>query len=356
MRKTLIYFVVLALLGFGVYYFLFAKHENSFPMDEAGFTVKDTAAIGKIYIANTDGNSVLVERTDSGWIVNKKYKALKGTVNMFLKLLTQQAPLYPVPQSLHNSVITNMAGAGIKVELDGRKGEKMRLFYVGGETPKDNGSYMLMEGAKRPYIVRVQGVSGYLTPYYSYKLADWRDRTIFDLKPEQIKSVSVQYPEQPVNSFTVNQDNGKVTIDANKELRVYALNEHRLTSYLKFFENINCEGYITSDNTMDSLLRVMPKHCIMDVESNEGKKQHIEIYWMPINKRSKNMVTEAPDVPGNKYDAERFFAVTNGYRDTVMIQVNTFKKLFRRAYEFYQADSTDAPKKTVPVLPKAIHK
>ena len=359
MRKTLVYFVILAVLCCGVYYFLFAKKESAYSMDEAGFTVKDTAAIGKIFIAGPDGNSVLVERTDSGWVVDKKYKALKGTINVLLKVLTQQAPLYPVPRSLHNTVVTTLAGGGIKVELDNRKGEKMRVFYIGGEATDFNGSYMLMEGAKQPYLVNVPGFQGYLAPYYSYKLGDWRDRTVFDLKPDQIKSISVQYPELPVNSFVIRQENGKAILDANKELASsYALNQHRVNSYVKFFENVNCEGYITSDNTMDSLLRVMPKHAVVDLTSIKGEQRHLDVYWMPISRKSKNLTAIAPEVPDNKYDAERFFAVENNYKDTIMIQVNTFNKIFRKAYEFYQPDpvpDTSRPA-AVQVLPKAVKK
>ncbi len=84
MRKTLLYLVILALLGFAVYYFLIKTNTDStFSSSEAGFTIKDTASVGKLYLAASNGDAMLVERTDSGWIVNKQYKALPSTLNLY---------------------------------------------------------------------------------------------------------------------------------------------------------------------------------------------------------------------------------------------------------------------------------
>src|SRR6202007_2736404 len=88
MRKTIVYFFILALLGFAVYYFLIRNNnESPFAANEAGFTIEDTASVGKLFLAAANGESILVERTDSGWIVNKRYKALPSTLNLLLATL-----------------------------------------------------------------------------------------------------------------------------------------------------------------------------------------------------------------------------------------------------------------------------
>ena len=58
MSKTILYLVILLLLGFGIYYFIFNNNNGSpYGVSEAGFTIKDTGAIGKIFIAGADGES-----------------------------------------------------------------------------------------------------------------------------------------------------------------------------------------------------------------------------------------------------------------------------------------------------------
>ena len=129
MRKTLLYLVILGLLGFAIYYFLISKRGgNPYGDSEAGFKIKDTAAIGKLFIVSGDGESVLVERTDSCWMVNKKYKALRSMLNLVLTTLAQQSALYPVTQSAYENVVKTMATDAVKVEVYDRQGKKMSVF------------------------------------------------------------------------------------------------------------------------------------------------------------------------------------------------------------------------------------
>ncbi|MGN6566741.1 MAG: hypothetical protein ACTHJ0_02250, partial [Flavipsychrobacter sp.] len=114
MTKTLTYFVILVVLGIGVYYFLAGKKDNSFSASEAGFTI-DTSSVGSIFLSSNDGKSVTLNRTDSGWMVNKQYKALPATVTMLLQTLAAQRALYPVQENAHNYVIKAMAGSATKV-------------------------------------------------------------------------------------------------------------------------------------------------------------------------------------------------------------------------------------------------
>jgi hypothetical protein len=75
-----------------------------------------------------------------------------------------------------------------------------------------------------------------------------------------------------------------------------------------------------------------------------GQHQHVDIYWMAINKRSKNLTVSNPDIPDD-YDPDRLYAVINNYQDTVMIQQWAFKDIFHKAYEFFQKDVPQVPHK-----------
>jgi hypothetical protein len=342
MRKTLVYFVLLVLLGFGTWYFIFNNKSALYTSNEADFTIKDTASIGKIFIAGPNGHTILAERTDSGWIVNKQYKALRSTVNMVLTTFYQQEALYPVPEAKHNNVVTTLAGNGIKVELYNLKGDKIRTYYVGSETNDMKGTYMLMEGAKQPYVVNKQGFQGYITPNYTYELEDWRERIIFQFPPDQIKSVSVTYPAHELNSFVLTQTNSNITVNGSRDIiGDKTLNDRRAKVYLKYFQDVYCEGHLVHVKDVDSMLGVLPKRATMDVTGTKGQHQHIDIYWLPLNRRSKNFTVEDPEIDSNKYDADRMIAVANNYKDTMIVQTNIFKKLFRKLYEFYQGDNEE---------------
>ncbi len=349
MRKTVLYLLVLIILGGGVWYFLFSD-KNPFSKDEAGFTVKDTGSIYRIYLADKQGNTILLKRTDAAnWTLNEKYKAMPSSVNMLLYTLTRQVPMFPVPETQHNNVIKSMAANAIKVELYDKNEQPIRIFYVGGQADALEGTYMLIEGAQRPYVVNIQGLQGYLTSRYTTTFSAWRDRTICDIPAEEIQSVSVQYPSAPVNSFTLLPD-GKGGFNISTDSAIIKANKYnarRGNLYSTFFTNINHEGYLNGDPGLDTIIRNAPVRCIIDIASKKGDKQHVEVHWMPLTKRSKNLITPNPETP-DSYDADRFYAIINNNLDTVIIQRTTFDKIFRMGYEFYQPDDTSQRKIVVP--------
>ena len=350
MRKTILYFIILALLAFSVYYFLIrTNNSNPYGIAEAGFTIKDTASIGKLFIATNEGSTITVVRTDSGWYVNNKYKALPSTLNLILITLTQQAPLYPVTKAAAENVVNALSTEGTKVEVYGKDGKKMRVFYVGGGAVNNTGTNMMIEGAQTPYVVQVPGFNGYLTSRYTANMQDWRDRTVFRIPPEEIKSVSVQYPMKPVNDFEITRDNDSVIIKANPEIMkgFDGPNTRRAKMYLKYFANVNCEGYLNGLPDMDTSLKTAPKQCIIDITGMHGQHWHLDSYWMALNKRSKNRLVSDPEVPDD-YDADRLYAVINNGRDTVMIQQQAFRDIFHKAFEFFQKDGTGAQPKETP--------
>lgn len=343
MQKTIIYVALLFIVASGVYFLVFNKQEELFSKDETAFRIKDVQQISKIYMARTNGEAVLLEKKpDGSWMVNGKYPVLEGTLNTLLYTLGTQEASYPVPENNHNSVVRSLAANSIKVEVYGSEdNKKLTTFYVGSEAHNYEGTYMLTEGAERPYVVGIPGYKGFLTTRYSTNLADWRARTVFRFDPADIKSVSVEYPDQPLNSFTIEQHQGTVRMVTKENVGgSNPLNEKRVRSFLKFFSALNSEGYINGMLGIDSILKSVPRRASIQAIGNNGKQQTLDVYWMPLNKRSKNQLTLMPGQP-EEFDADRFYGVTNGGKDTVIIQSFVFDKIFRKAYEFYEADKQE---------------
>lgn len=338
MRKTLIYLVLLAILGFGVYYFLFSK-TDAFDSREAGFTFADTSQIGKIYLADKSNNTVLLTRTPSGWMVNDRYPAQPYNISMLLNTLGKQEATYPVPEAAHNNVIKTLAARSVKVEVYDNSGKSLGTFYVGGQAGEGGmeGSYMLMEGAERPYVVKIPGIQGYLTPRYSTELKNWRDRTVLNLQPADISTVTVSYPEEPLNSFTLESTANGFVVKADSSIMKMAANTRRIKVYSKFFEKLAAEVLLDGEIGTSTLLDTLDKRCIVDVRSKDGRQQHIEIYWMPLNRRSKNQMMTIENTPDG-YDSDRLYATYNDFKDTAIIQRMSFDRIMRKAYEFYQPD------------------
>lgn len=334
MQKTIIYLLLLTILGAGVYFFVVRDRENVFGENEAGFSVKDTSSIGMIYLVRADGNGIKLVRSDSGWILNDSFRARQNTLQNLLTTIHKQTALHPVPENSHNYVIQSLSGNSVKVELYNRAKTKLKTFYVGNETHNFTGSYMLMEGAKKPYVVHVPGQVGYPTPYYTTELKDWRDRTVFKFKEDEIKEVQVVYAEEKLNSFTIKQ-NDKITVETEPGIAgSNPLNEKRARAYLGFFEEVYCEGYMNGVPDLDSTIASLTKFCSIEVTGKNNRRQHLDIYFMPVNRRSKNLNME----DAGPYDPDRYFGVMNDFKDTVVVQHLSFQRMFVRAWQFFEAD------------------
>lgn len=338
MRKTALYILVLGIFAFGVWYFLFYD-KDVFGADQAGFTIKDTAAIHKIFLASKKGDTVSLRRTEDGWVVNNKYPAARGMVHTLLTTLRTQKAMYPVQEEAHNNVIKALAGTGIKTELYDNNGDKIRTFYVGGQVKDNKGTHMLIEGADRPYVVQLPVYEGYLTPRYSVSELEWRDRTVMNYAADEIRKFKIDYPSEDeyLNSFTLTrtgEDDFKVA--THPELNMDGeLDKERIKSFMGFFQRVGLEGYLIDVEGLDSIIANADKRCSIEVTTTTGKEQQIDIYWMPVNKRSKNITMPTPGVPDD-YDPDRMYGVINNYRDTVILQSQTFNKFLRKGYEFYQ--------------------
>lgn len=337
MRKTVVYIAILGILGFGVWYFLF-KDNSLFTEEEAGFNIPNTNKIGKVFLVGQKGDSISLVKNGDNWVLNGKYRTSPRMIEILLQTFKEQTAAYPVPEVTHNTVIKDMAGTAVKVEVFDVKGGKMKTFFVGGQVSGNKGTYMLIEGAQRPYVVQLPAYQGYITPRYSTDLLDWRDRTWINIPANQLASVSVQYADsnEYLNSFSfVRQgDTFAVKLPPALSSMEIKLNKKRVKTYAGFFEQVGFEGYLDGVAYLDSIIADVPKYCDVIIADINGKESNVSVYRMRVNKRSKNVSDEA--IP--EFDGDRYYGIIN-HKDTVILQSVTFDKMFRKGYEFYEADN-----------------
>ncbi|MGB0850958.1 MAG: hypothetical protein ACPGTP_06915, partial [Bacteroidia bacterium] len=155
------------------------------------FAVKDIEAIDKITLKDREGNFVNLEKKGDIWNVNNDYKAFTPVVENFLtKTLSKVRILGPVPKPARENVIRSMVGHSKHVIIYS-KGKEIRNYYVGNPNPTQTGSYVHLEGSSTPYIAHILGFTGIIDPKFSCYPSDWYDRSVFDLKANEIASISV---------------------------------------------------------------------------------------------------------------------------------------------------------------------
>lgn len=324
MSKSLKVLTILVLLT-GLTYWLISRHPwSTFKGDLKEFSIKDTSAITKMFFADKKGNKVLLQKNEQHvWMVDGKFIADPDKIITLLSTMHDVEVRNPITEAEHNNVISILATQAIKAEF--YQGDKLiKTIYVGSSTPDQVGTYMLIEGAEKPYITHIPGFIGYLTPRFISKQKLWKSKQIFNLSASEIKSISVQYPMNMNQSFTIENGINPILKSNNNILNA---DEKFLKYYLGSFRNLFFEGYIESSQAeKDSVHQITP-FCIIQVTKSSGEKISLQVNIKAIDSHTKQQYDEQGKVMA--YDTEKYFAFINEDKDMVLIQEYVFGKLFK---------------------------
>lgn len=333
MKKLLGTLVLLLLLGLAAYFFVFQRGSSTFNTAEAAFAIENTQELDKIIISDIDGSVLNLERFQDSdtWTGNNRYVVRPDAVKVLLSNLNKIRIYAPVPKTALASVEESIRERSKKVELFA-KDKMVKTIYMAGPVPGGKGDYMQLEGDNQPYITHVPGHTGFISRIFFTDIKEWRSREAINLTAKEIKSVQIEYINQPEYSFELQQTGGNLTlkslVDASKEVKV---NKIAAQTFLSSFENINIEAFHNDYTQKDSVLSYKPL-VKMSITSQDDRVNAFEIYPMFINERSKSMF----DKNGNplKFDRDHYYTLMNEGRDFAIIQDYVFAKLFRRYDEF----------------------
>ena len=287
---------------------------------EYDFAVTDTSSISKIFIADMTGNSVSLDRKDNAWEINNKYKVQNKTMKVILRTIKDVSVQRPVEESAYNRVIADLATNGVKIEIYQNNEENPKKTYtIGSNTADHLGTYMLLENTEQPYIMHISGFNGVLGPRYGLQghvvnSSIWRNRNIFNLKPEQIYSINLVNERGFDSSFTIKNSNGELSLFDNNGQYINT-NQEVILTYLRNYKNINCESYKNAD-TREKLL-ADNKLYSLNISHQYGTDT-LKIYLM----RDKEKVRKKEE----NYIVERMYATLND-GDLMLIQNYVFNKL-----------------------------
>ncbi len=316
---------------------------------ESDFSVLDTASVTKIFLADNNVNEVLLQRTKKGWLLNKKYPANTKAVNFLLETLRQIKVKSPVSKAEHNNVIKRMAGKSVKVEVYRHvprinlfnkiklfyHDKRTKVFYVGDVTQNNLGTYMLMEGAKHPYIVYIPGFRGFVSVRFSPKEDDWKSHVVFNEKLNDIKSVTLQNNEKPEESFkvVVNDAFGNydvIRLSDGSKIKNY--DTLKVLNFLTSFRDLKYEALMNNElppQKIDSILNSKPKY-ILTLVTTKNDTNKVVIFNKPrFPDEVNNAVEELVPV-----DLDRMYGSIHDGKDFVLMQYYVFDRVLH-PLDFY---------------------
>ncbi len=330
MKRLILFLLVLGAVGFAAYK-LTRKDPYSTLGKDNDFAVRDTARIGRIFLADRNGSTADLKRAGGWWIVNDKYKANPVVMESLLKTIFGLETQFRPPVEAAKTMVKNLATKSVKVEIYNTDNKLIRVFYVGGVTPDESGTYMIMEGEEQPFVVGVTGKDGGIKVSFFTEEEKWRDKGLFRYGVGDIKSVSVEYPKLTNKSFKLTKSNEGFDVEPFYDgvpKSKFKLNQSKVENYLTGFKKQIAEAFVNKYSGRDSLLQLLP-FGILKVEDVKGTKHEIKLYpIVQTNKEGKMLLDKGKPIPHEKY-----YALVDN-RDLMLVQELVFGKLLW-AYDYF---------------------
>lgn len=344
-RNKYIFIVLIVLLAVAGALWV-SRSPSTFSRSSGDFRLDDSSTVTRIFMSDKNNNSVTLTRLDSArWLVNDRFPAQKVNIDLLLRTMVDMEVQQPVARAAHDNIIRELAVNAVKVEIYQRVNrievfgirlfprEKMtKVYYVGGATQNNQGSFMLMQGSSDPFVVFLPGFRGFISPRFSPIEKYWRDYTIFRKSIPEIASVRVEVPENPAYSFEVrNNGTNRFTLTALQDNRAIARYDTlKLLNFLSGFRSLGYEALLNDMNLArkDSIIRSRP-FVVITLTDTAGVASTVKTFH-------KQGPPGQTDPEGNPlpYDLDRLYALVNDGRDFTLIQYYTFDKVLRPLHFF----------------------
>ncbi len=317
---------------------------NSVPKSDI-FAVKDTSAITRIFIADMNGEYVLLSRRDGEWYVQDSILAQTPKIKDLLGIIHNVTLQQTVAKTAQSNINKMMSVNAIKVEIYQKapkftlfgikffnKERKTKTYYMGPATMDNMANFAILEGYDEPCIVYIPGFRGFITPFFSFRPIDWYNCDLFSTKITRIKTLTVQDFENPEESFIVEKSGPRFfSLFNGQHQPILDYDTIKLLDMLSEYRDLNYEQYISSMNqsTKDSVLQFNKFKTITLVDVN-GQETRLDMYRklepdaMYLDAII-GMEDSDSDLP---YNRDKFYAILNGHtKDMLQCQYYHFDRV-----------------------------
>jgi len=328
--RILYVLVALTAVTGGVWFFQGGKGELS-EVEGTNFAVLDTSLVDKIFIADMDGGQVTLTRPEQGrlWDLNGTYKAREDAVNLLLKTFRRASVQGPVAEAARPNVIRLLSARGKKVEIYQGGDRPVKTWYVGTATPSHTGTYMVLETqegrAAEPYVVHMEGFTGYLSTRFFTSEREWRHTGIFNYPGRSLARVEVRVLEQDGESYVLTaQESGKLALSDLEGNPLTYTDTTGVQDHFLRFKKVHLETYRSRlDEAVEDSLRAASGAFELTAVGRNGRRSDVIVHWKPRTGLDR-------DAEGNEmaHDGEQMYGVTSD-GEVVLVQRFVFDPLLR---------------------------
>ncbi|WP_338763680.1 hypothetical protein WAF17_20220 [Bernardetia sp. ABR2-2B] len=236
-------------------------------ISETKFALEDTTGITKLVL----GEQILSQSqiNSSNWLMNDDFVVDEEMIASLWAIMQRIEVKKPVSESIKDEVINSFLLNGIDVQVF-RNDNQIRNYKV---CTHEGETYAMQQESTSPYSIYIPGYYLQIRDIFDIRPYEWQDRTLLATTPNTFRSLSVDYPQNKEESFTIDF--------TGKTFKIRGLAEadtNRIYEYLPYFSGVMGEQYVKNDNLQDSLKSLSPTaiFSLNDIRNEEPQK--LEIY------------------------------------------------------------------------------
>lgn len=341
----LLFIVIIAIIIWIIYI-----STNSNTTLKQDFHITDSDSISKVIISDKNNNKVVLEKQkDTIWLVNGKYIANMTLVNTIIGTFKDMRIREPLPKAARNNVIKDLATNGKKVEvyltdyrinLFGLKLFKyqhlVKTYFVGGETPDEQGTFMLKKGDSQPFVVDIPNFRGYLSTRFSTQEDSWRSHIIMQYKQNEIAKVSISVPMDNKESFTLQNNGQGFSFIDYKGTQLNDFDTTKVVALLSCLVQLNYERVAKNISPIEKdTIFSKPPAFELNVTDQKGKVSTLKTF---VKLSDPTSIAKDDKDFYQVFDINRCYAISSELKDTLVMQFFTLDNLLRPASYFYRTN------------------
>ena len=255
---------------------------------QADFAIADTSLVNKIFIADNQGGTALLERSEESrfWTLNGEFIARKDATDLLLKTFTRIEVKGPVNEKMRETVIRNLAGTAKKVEIYQGGDRPVKTWYVGTSTPSHTGTYMVLETPEQgmssePFVVSLKGSIGFLTTRFFTDITEWRYTGVFDFPGRSLAEVTVIHHETPYHSYTIKSNpKGDISLENGAGALLAIRDTIKVQDRFLHFRKVHFESFNNhlTKAGQESIRNAFPAFTML-VKGFDGRSAKFDLFW-----------------------------------------------------------------------------
>ena len=301
--------------------------------EQSDFAVKDTAAIDRFTISDTENNSITISRKEDGktWkIEGSDYDAQVGSVNLLLETFYRIRVKRDVPERRVEHVLSSLSARAKKVEIFTKHQSKPeKIWFVGGSTQDREGTFMLLQTNDNlspvPFVMYKPGIYASMDVRFFTSWVDWRASHVFKYPDiRDISSIQVDFLMDTSNSYKIKRAGSDVSLFNGSNEKI------------EYFDTIQAKHYFSHYKKIHYNRIILKQQDFLDSVFNSACHYNITL----IDKNNKSTFVELWKIKSNEdWDPEYGYIRVDGKNELLRIQFYSWDILFKPLSYFIKSSS-----------------